>query len=126
MAYQLQYSANSFVGATDFSSKTSPIFVGLDSTGRAVVAGATTYIEGVLENAPPISNVLSVSYLGVTKVTVDNAYARGTFLMAGTNGYGTDASSGAGISQYCRAVTLTDTTSSGDLATIRLLDANPK
>jgi hypothetical protein len=125
MAAQLNYQAESYPSAIDLSSVTTPLFMSLDSTGRATICSASSYAEGILENAPPIANVATISYLGVTKLTVDAAYARGTFLMSGATGIGTQGSTGVGgYSPFTRAVTLEDSSASGNIITVRLVDSN--
>lgn len=122
MAYQLNYFAAAYpAGNYDFSAVTGPIFVKLDSTSRVVPANATLpiKIEGILENAPPIGNVCTVSYMGVTKVMVDGAYSVGQPLTSDATGVGT-ATDATGT--YARAMVLEPSSSGFDIVTVRLID----
>lgn len=125
MAYQLNYQANSFRSSADLSTS-GPVFVKLDSTGRVGLPGdATSMVEGILENQPLESMVASVSYLGITKLTVDGVYPIGTFLQSDASGLGTQAFDGTNVSKYARAVQLQDSSASGDIVAVRLIDSNP-
>ena len=121
MGYQLNYFAAAYpAGNFDFANVTGPIFVKLDSTSRCVPATASTdKIEGILENAPPIANVCSVSYLGTTKVTVDAAYTVGTLLTATANGLATQCTSDSSLA---RAMVIEASDASNNIVTVRLID----
>jgi hypothetical protein len=124
MGSQLNFSAASYVaGNQDFSAITQPRFVKLDSTGRCVLATAHSKIEGILENTPPIGSpaVCTVSYLGVTKLAVDNVYAVGQLLGSDATGIGTaDTSNSRAI--LLEASDSTATASGYEICTVRLID----
>jgi hypothetical protein len=118
MAYQGKYEANSFLSVTDLSTS-GPIFMKLDSTGRCLPATLGTFAEGVLENTPGSCDPASISYEGITKVTVDALYPINTVLQPNASGVGTVTSDGT----YGRAVMLMDSTAANDIVAVRLIDA---
>jgi len=127
MSYQLKYDANSITGsaAQDFSLITGPVFIATDATNRAIVSTATTIPVGILENAPPLGSICSVSYAGITKLTVDGLYPKGTFLVPTSvglgKGVGTDATC-IYTYPYIKAVTLDDSTAANDIVTVRIIN----
>lgn len=121
MAYQLNYFSTSLTAGTDLSTVTGPVFIATDATNRAVVCDQTTAPLGILENSPPLANVAAVSYLGITKVTVDAQYSAGTFLKSNASGVGTTDSTGIN-GTLCRAITLEDSTAANDIVAVRLVN----
>lgn len=96
-------------------------FVVLDSTSRVRLCQPGEYAEGVLENNPTITGQpATISNIGVTKLVVDAAYGLGTFLVPGTDGIGTQVTSGT--YPYVRAKSLEASNYSGDIVTVRLVD----
>ena len=119
MAYQSRYEANSFISVRDLSAS-GPIFMAIDSTGRADICGAAGKAFGILENAPLSTLPASVSYFGITKLTVAGNYAIGQALMSDATGCGV-ATDGT----HTRAVMLEASDSTAyDIVTVRLVD-NP-
>jgi len=127
MAYQLNYQAESFLSADDLSTAGSQIFAYLDSSAFPHVHICDASVkgfyraEGVYENTPLANMPATISYLGVTKLTVDAAYNVGTYLKPGANGYGTTVLA-ADATNYARAIALQDSTASGDIIAVRLID----
>ena len=96
-------------------------FIAIDSTGRITLAQASTYSEGVLENLPPLTDMpASCSFVGLTKVEVDDAYPIGTFLVPGSNGIGHIADTAS--YPYVRAKMLEASNGAGDIVSVRLID----
>jgi len=121
MGYELNYHAASYpAGNESFSAVTAPRFIKLDSTSRAVSATASSKIEGVLMNCPPLGDVLTVAYAGIVKMPMAGIYAVGQYLTSGSDGLATacDASS-----TYARAILLEDVDATSDICAVRLIDA---
>ena len=96
-------------------------FIHIDSNGLVDLCQAGEYAEGVLENTTSVAGCpVSVSFVGITKITVDGPYAIGTYLMSGADGIGTQST--AGNLQYSRAKMLEASVASGDIVSCRLLD----
>jgi hypothetical protein len=96
-------------------------FVVIDSTGRISLATAGSYAEGILENTPTPGDMPGVvSFLGITKITVDGAYPIGTFIVPTTNGVGTQAT--YITYPYVRGKLLEASDASGDIVTMRFID----
>jgi len=96
-------------------------FIHIDSNGQVDLCQAGEYAEGVLENTTDVAGCpVSISFVGITKITVDGPYAIGTYLMSGADGIGTQST--AGNLQYSRAKMLEASVASGDIVSCRLLD----
>lgn len=131
MATQLNYQAMSFLANMDLSSAAHK-FVTLDSNGQVGIpaagagVGTAAEAEGILENNPLSGHPAAVSYLGVTKLWVDAAYAIGTELcvQGGANGWtggrGTESSLNPALT---RAIVLEASTAADQIVMVRLIDA---
>jgi len=124
MGYELNFRANTFIGDSTVSVATTPIFViSTDGTSCNMPDG-TNYSVGVASDLPPLASLTKVAYDGICKVTVDNAYPVGTFLMGAVGtGLGTQAYDSTNVNHLARGVTLQASAVTGDIVAIRLIDS---
>jgi hypothetical protein len=128
MAYQLNFQAMSFIANEDLSTDQHK-FVELMSTGlvRKPTAVNTASV-GILENNPASGQAAAVSYMGVTKVKVNAAYAIGTYLKAHYDAGLTGCGKGIEVSGFtgpARAIQLEASTADNQIVTCRLIDGVP-
>jgi len=120
MGYELNYKAASYhVGAATLADNTAPVFIKIDSTGRADVATASSKIEGVLVNCPPLADICTVAYDGIVNMQVGGSYSIGQYLTSNATGIAVAADAS---SSYARAILLEATDATNDLAAVRLIN----
>jgi hypothetical protein len=99
-------------------------FVYVDSTSTISLATTGMAADGILENSPPsVGFPATVSWSGLSKITVDNSYAVGTYLVPTGRGIGTQA--GALTYQYISAKTFEASDASGQIVSCKIISALP-
>jgi hypothetical protein len=119
MGSQLNYFSENFNASTDLSAVPQR-FVTITTAGVVRLAQSGEYAEGVLENIPAAAMPATVSFTGITKVEVDDAYPIGTYIVPGTDGIGTVYT--APTATYIRGKLLEASGASGDIVMMRLID----
>ena len=124
MAYVLNYQSLTLLADSTVSAATTPIFVITTDGTSCNMPDGTNNIAGIAVSVPPLASACEVAYAGVCKVTCDSSYVVGTILKGATGtGLATLALDTSGVNGLARAIALEAATTSGDIITVRLIDA---